>query len=224
MQYKILIVDDDLDIVEVLSDYFSLKGYQIITALDGEQAINKVKYNPDLILLDINMPKLDGLEVCVKIRDMLSCPIVFLTAKVDEQDRITGLQLGGDDYIIKPFNLRELEARVKSHLKREERVKRKSIITYSKGLLIDYSEKKVFYKDKEIILTSLEFSIVEFLSLNFGRVYDKEILYEKVNGCESEADSRVITVLISRIRKKFQNCAEHDWIETVWGIGYRWTK
>lgn len=224
MSYKIMLVDDDPDMIKMLSDYFMLVGYQIVTALDGEQAINKVKCNPDIIVLDVNMPKLSGFDVCVKIRDLVSCPIVFLTAKAEEQDRITGLQLGGDDYILKPFSLKELDARIKAHLKREQRNRQRSMVTYKEGLLIDYSAKKVFYNKEEILLTGLEFSILEFLSMNPGRVFDKEIIYENTNGYDSDSSSRVITVLISRIRKKFQYYSDHEWIETVWGIGYRWEK
>lgn len=224
MSYKIMLVDDDPDMIKMLSDYFMLVGYQIVTALDGEQAINKVKCNPDIIVLDVNMPKLSGFDVCVKIRDLVSCPIVFLTAKAEEQDRITGLQLGGDDYILKPFSLKELDARIKAHLKREQRNRQRSMVTYKEGLLIDYSAKRVFYKEEEILLTGLEFSILEFLSMNPGRVFDKEIIYENTNGYDTDSSSRVITVLISRIRKKFQYYSDHEWIETVWGIGYRWEK
>lgn len=224
MSYKIMLVDDDPDMIKMLSDYFMLVGYQIVTALDGEQAINKVKCNPDIIVLDVNMPKLSGFDVCVKIRDLVSCPIVFLTAKAEEQDRITGLQLGGDDYILKPFSLKELDARIKAHLKREQRNRQRSMVTYKEGLLIDYSAKRVFYKEEEILLTGLEFSILEFLSMNPGRVFDKEIIYENTNGYDTDSNSRVITVLISRIRKKFQYYSDHEWIETVWGIGYRWEK
>lgn len=221
---KILVVDDDLNIVQMLKEYFLLKGYEILTAFNGEEAINKVKCDPHIILLDINMPKLNGLEVCMKIRELVSCPIVFLTARVEEQDRITGLEIGGDDYILKPFSLKELEARIRSHLNREKRVKQKSKVQYTEGLLIDYSSKKVYFGEEEIILTSLEYRIIEFLSLNPGRVYDKEIIYENINGYESEADSRVITVLISRIRKKIEQYTQFERVETVWGIGYRWKK
>lgn len=222
--YKILVVDDDTDMITMVHEYLSLKGYEVLSALDGEMALNKIKFNPDIILLDVNMPKMDGFEVCMKIRELVSCPIIFLTAREEEQDRIKGLEIGGDDYILKPFSLRELEARIKAHLNREERAKKKSIIQYNDGLLIDYSSKKLFYNDNEIVLTGLEFSIIEFLSLNPGRVFDIEKIYENTSGYESDAESRVITVLISRIRKKIRKYTEQEYIETVWGIGYRWKK
>lgn len=222
--YKILFVDDDTDMLAMVQEYLSLKGYEVLSALDGETALNKIKFAPDIILLDVNMPKMDGFEVCMKIRELVSCPIIFLTAREEEQDRIKGLEIGGDDYILKPFSLKELEARIKAHLNREERAKKKSVIQYHEGLLIDYSSKKLFYNENEIVLTGLEFNIVEFLSLNPGRVFDIEKIYENTGGYESDAESRVITVLISRIRKKIRRYTEQEYIETVWGIGYRWKK
>ena len=222
--YKILVVDDDTDMIAMVQQYLSLKGYEVLSALDGEMALNKIKFAPDIILLDVNMPKMDGFEVCMKIRELVSCPIIFLTAREEEQDRIKGLEIGGDDYILKPFSLKELEARIKAHLNREERAKKKSVIQYNEGLLIDYSSKRIFYNDSEIVLTGLEYNIVEFLSLNPGRVFDIEKIYVNTGGYESNAESRVITVLISRIRKKIRRYTEHEYIETVWGIGYRWKK
>ena len=220
--YRILLVDDDSGMISMVKEYLTVKGYDIITATDGETALNKIKYEPDIILLDVNMPKMDGFEVCMKIRELVSCPIIFLTAREEEADRIKGLEIGGDDYILKPFSLKELAARIKAHLNREERIKRKSVIQYKDGLLIDYSSKNVFYGDEEIGMTGLEFAIIEFLSLNPGRVYDIDSIYEHVGGYDSEAESRVITVLIGRIRKKIKEYSEHEYIETVWGVGYRW--
>lgn len=222
--YKILVVDDDVDMIAMIQEYLSLKGYEVFSALDGEIALNKIKYSPDIILLDVNMPKMDGFEVCMKIRELVSCPIIFLTAREEEHDRINGLEIGGDDYILKPISLKELEVRIKAHLNREKRIKKKSVIQYDEGMLIDYSSKKVFYNNNEIVFTGLEFSIIEFLSLNSGRVFDIEKIYENTGGYESDAESRVITVLISRIRKKIRNYTEKIYIETVWGIGYRWKK
>lgn len=220
--YRILLVDDDNGMISMVKDYLTVKGYDIITATDGETALNKIKYEPDIILLDVNMPKMDGFEVCMKIRELVSCPIIFLTAREEEADRIKGLEIGGDDYILKPFSLKELAARIKAHLNREERIKRKSAVQYKDGLLIDYSSKKITYGSEEINMTGLEFAIIEFLSLNPGRVYDIDSIYEHVGGYDSEAESRVITVLIGRIRKKIKEYTEHEYIETVWGVGYRW--
>ena len=222
--YKVLVVDDDSDMIGMVQDYLSLKGYEILSAFDGEMALNKIKFAPDIILLDVNMPKMDGFEVCIKIRELVSCPIIFLTAREEEQDRIRGLEIGGDDYILKPFSLKELEARIKAHLNREKRARKKSVIQYNEGLLIDYSSKKLFYQDEEIALTGLEFGIIEFFSLNPGRVFGIEKIYENTGGYDSDAESRVITVLISRIRKKIRKYTKQEYIETVWGIGYRWKK
>ncbi len=121
MAYKILIIDDDSELQKMLKSYLEIKKYEVISAENGMDGLKKVEAMPDIILLDINMPMLDGIEVCRRIRDKVSCPILFLTARVDEQDRVNGLMSGGDDYILKPFSLKELEARIVAHLKREER-------------------------------------------------------------------------------------------------------
>lgn len=222
MQYKILIVDDDIELLKMLRQYFEMKGYFIITAQNGLEALEKNIMNPDIILLDINMPKMNGLEVCVQIRDKTSCPIIFLTAKVEEQDRINGLLSGGDDYILKPFSLKELEARIISHLKREERHRGKTLYRFSDGLMIDYSAKKVQLDNEILDFTKTEYEIIEFLSMNAGQVFDKERIYERVCGYDKEGDSRGITELVRRIRKKIALYTPTEYIETVWGVGYRW--
>lgn len=219
---KILIVDDDAELLKMLKSYFEIKRYSVITAENGADALKKVEMRPDLILLDVNMPQIDGIEVCRRIRDKISCPILFLTAKVDEQDRVNGLLSGGDDYILKPFSLKELDARITAHLKREERHKMKKEYKFHGELSIDYTERKVQIGEKYLELTKLEYGIIEFLSMNPGQVFDKERIYEKVCGYDAEGDSRVITELIRRIRKKFQEQTETEYIETVWGMGYRW--
>lgn len=183
-----------------------------------------IERKPDIILLDINMPKADGIEVCQRIRDKVSCPILFLTARADEQDRVNGLMSGGDDYILKPFSLKELEARIIAHLKREERRQKKSTYRFQGDLSIDYSAKTVQISGQDIEFTKLEYSIIEFLSMNPGIVYDKERIYEKVCGYDGDGDSRVITELIRRIRKKIEKYTDTEYIETVWGMGYRWGK
>lgn len=224
MSYKILFVDDDTELLEMLNQYFTLKGYQALTAENGEEAIAKLNLNPDIIILDINMPKMNGLEMCKKVRDVVSCPILFLTAKVEEQDRVNGLLLGGDDYIMKPFSLKELDARIQANLHREERQRKRNSLKYHEGLLIDYVAKKVCYNNVEMELTNLEYAIIEFLSMHPSQVFDKEMIYEQTCGFETGADSRVITVLIGRIRKKLAHYSSEEWIETVWGMGYRWKK
>lgn len=224
MKNKILIVDDDQELVKMLKSYFELKEYEICTAEDGRKAMDKISEEPDIILLDINMPRISGIELCRRIRDKVTCPIVFLTAKVEEQDKINGLLSGGDDYILKPFSLRELEARITAHLKREERHRRKSKYLFKGGLNIDYGAKRVQYNQQEIAFTRMEFDILEFLSMNPGQVFGKERIYERVCGYDAEGDSRVITELVRRIRKKLSCYTQEDFIETVWGSGYRWEK
>ena len=224
MHNKILMVDDDRELLKMLSRYFTWKEYAVITAENGMEALEKINADPDIILLDVNMPGMDGIEVCRRIRDTVSCPIIFLTAKVEEQDRVMGLLSGGDDYILKPFSLKELDARIIAHLKREERLRRKTEQRFYGDLVIDYACKQVQIKGQSVELTKLEYEIIEFLSMNPEIVFEKERIYEKINGYDAEGDSRVVTELIRRIRKKIKVYTEHKYIETVWGMGYKWTK
>ena len=224
MQYKILVIDDDIELLKMLKKFFEIKNYEIITAEDGIEGLSKIKLQPDIILLDVNMPKIDGIEICRKIRDKVSCPILFLTARVEEQDVVNGLSSGGDDYILKPFSLKELDARITAHLKREVRRKNRTECSFWGELSIDYKAKNVQIHAAYLELTKLEYQIIEFLSMNPGMVFDKERIYEKVCGLDAEGDSRVITELIRRIRNKFQKYTKTEYIETVWGMGYRWKK
>lgn len=224
MVYKILVVDDDRDLLKMLNSYFSLKSYTVITAENGWSALEKLKTNPDIILLDVNMPRMDGIEVCKRIRGKVTCPIIFLTAKVEEEDRVIGLLSGGDDYILKPFSLKELDARIIAHLKREERSHKKTEQRIYGELSVDYTRKEVEITGKILELTKLEYEIIEFLSMNPEVVFDKDRIYEKVCGYEAEGDSRVITELIRRIRNKIKEQTEKEYIETVWGMGYKWIK
>lgn len=224
MNHKILIVDDDKELQNMLRSYFEIKGYTIDTAMDGIEAVERSAKRPDLILLDINMPHMDGIEVCRRIRDQVSCPIVFLTAKVEEEDKINGLLSGGDDYILKPFSLKELEARITAHLKREERRRNSTEYKLRDGLLIDYSARRVQVGEAVLELTKTEYELVEFLSAYPGQVFDKERIYEHICGYDGEGDSRVVTELVRRIRRKFAEYTSTEFIETVWGMGYRWKK
>lgn len=199
-------------------------AYETITATDGMEALNKIKMKPDIILLDINMPRMDGIEVCRLIRSKVLCPILFLTARVDEDDKINGLLSGGDDYITKPFSLRELEARIVTNIKREERHQQKTEYRFMDEMLIDYSEKIVAIAGHRMEFTKIEYQIIEFLSMHPGQVFDKERIYAQVCGYGAEGDSRTITELVRRIRKKIADYSEKEYIETVWGIGYRWKK
>lgn len=224
MAYKILIIDDDTELLKMLKKYLEIKKYEIITAENGLEGINKIKLQPDIILLDVNMPNIDGIEVCRRIRDKVDCPILFLTARVDEQDVVNGLSSGGDDYILKPFRLKELDARITAHLKRETRRKEKTEVCFQGELCIDYQAKTVQIHADYLELTKSEYGIIEFLTMNPGMVFDKDRIYERVCGYDAEGDSRVITELIRRIRKKIQQYTKNKYIETVWGMGYRWIK
>lgn len=224
MQYKILLVDDDTALLKMLSRYLSGKNYEIMTAENGITAISMIQNQPDMILLDINMPGMDGLELCRQIRDKISCPILFLTAKAEEQDRVNGLLSGGDDYIVKPFSLKELEARIIAHLKREERRRTDVSYRFSDGLMIDYSARTVSLGDTVLDFTRTEYEIIEFLSMHPGQVFDRERIYERVCGYDAEGDSRGITELVRRIRNKLAACTQTEYIQTVWGMGYQWRK
>jgi DNA-binding response OmpR family regulator len=220
--YKILAVDDEPYILQLLKDYFELEGYLVMTSKNGREAIEKASFGPDLILLDINMPEIDGIEVCKRIRDHVSCPIIFLTAKVTEQDRINGLMIGGDDYIIKPFNIDELGARVMAHLRRESRGAKKDMVKFVGGLTVNFNERCLYCEEDEIPLTKTEFDILEFLCMNRRQVFSKERIYENIRGYDSEGDSNIITEHIRRIRMKIAEHTEQNLIETVWGVGYKW--
>lgn len=224
MQYKILIIDDDAELLKMLRSYFEINKYEVITAENGTEGLNKIKLQPDIILLDINMPQLDGIELCRRIRDKVSCPILFLTARVEEQDIVEGLSSGGDDYILKPFSLKELNARITAHLKREVRRKSSTECCFFGELSIDYKAKTVQVYADILELTKAEYAVIEFLSMNPGMVFDKDRIYEKVCGFDAAGDGRVITELIRRIRNKLVQHTETEFIETVWGVGYRWIK
>ena len=224
MEGKILIADDETDIVVMLSQFFQGKGYRILTATNGVETLKQVENNPDIILLDINMPGMDGLEVCQRIRGYVSFPILFLTARIEDADKVKGFSVGGDDYIVKPFSLVELEARVKAHLRRETRHSFNTQIKFIDDLTIDYAERCIFYKGNKISLAKKEFDIVELLSVNSGQVFDRERIYEKIWGYDSEGDSSVVAEHIRRIRTKIASFTEKGYIETVWGCGYKWIK
>ncbi len=222
MPEKILIVDDEPMLVSLLSDYLSDLGYFTCTAADGKEALDKLRFSPDLILLDINMPGMNGLELCRMIRDEVSCPILFLTSRASEQDRINGLLLGGDDYITKPFSLPETATRIAAHLRREARSRNSSRLLASRELLVNLSNRTVHYKGEKIDFSRREFDIIEFLITHAGQVFDRERIYEGVWGLDAAGDSAVIKEHISKIRQKLQKTTGRDYIETVWGVGYRW--
>jgi len=223
MQYKLLVVDDEEEIRRLLNEYFTMLDYLVYTAGSGREALELLNEEPDLILLDINMPGMDGIELCRQIRDSVNVPILFLTAKIEEQDRVEGFMAGGDDYILKPFSMDELQARVMAHLRREERRTDKKMAVNYGDIRIDYTDRKVAVKGNEIGLTKTEFDILELLSRNRGRIFDKESIYEKLWGYDKEGNSDSVTEHIRRIRKKIGAFTACEMIETVWGVGYRWS-
>ena len=217
---KILIADDEADIVSMLRSFFESKGYLVLSATNGTEALKQVERQPDIILLDINMPGSTGLEICERIRDHISCPILFLTARIEDTDKVKGFAAGGDDYIVKPFSLMELEARVSAHLRRETRRGFEAQIRFSGELTIDYSERCLFFANKRLGLAKKEFDIVELLSQNPGQVFDNERIW----GYDSDGDSNVVAEHIRRIRTKIAVYTNRVYIETVWGCGYKWIK
>ena len=199
MAYRILIVDDEPILTELLSSHLQDHGYMVSVANSSDEALAKLNTKPNLILLDINMPGMDGLELCKVIRNHIVCPILFLTARITEQDKVSGLRAGGDDYITKPFGLQELIARIEAHLRRDERSKRPPEVVTSQGLIINLSDRKVFWNEQELSFSKREFDIIEFLSSNPNQVFDKERIYEAVWGYDAEGDSSVIKEHFSSI-------------------------
>lgn len=222
--YKILIADDEADVVSLIRDYFEINGYEVLRAYNGQEALELAVKQPDIILLDVNMPKVDGISVCKRIRDYVNCPILFLTARIEEADKITGFAAGGDDYIVKPFSIEELGARVAAHIRREHRNQAVVNVKFYGKLSVDYSAKAVRVEDEIITFAKKEYEIIELLSLNMGQVFDKERIYEKIWGYDAQGDCGVVAEHVRRIRAKLSGYGEEYHLETVWGIGYKWIK
>lgn len=222
MNEKILIVDDEKGIVSMLRSYFEMWGYEVYTAASGAEALQKAVRRPDIMLLDINMPEMDGLSLCRRIRDHISCPILFLTARIETADKIQGFGAGGDDYIVKPFDIDELRARVEAHLRRENRKKGQTVLRFFDNMAVDYSGHEVTIGMDLVPLSKKEFGIVELLSLHPGQIFDRERIYEAVWGLEGDGSSDTIMEHIRKIRAKFAVFTLHSYIETVWGVGYKW--
>ena len=221
MKQRLLIVDDEPGILEVMGDYFAPR-YEVLTAREGREAPRKAGTQPDLILLDINMPGMDGLEVCRAIRDHVSCPILFLPARVTSGDQIAGFRAGADDYILKPFDLEELSARVEAHLRREERRQGRAPLGLFGEVAIDYAARAVTAGGQPVSFSRREFDILELLTLNPGQVFDRERIYEAVWGIDGEGNSDTVMEHIRKIRAKLGAAAGKSYIETVWGCGYKW--
>ena len=228
MPTKILVVDDDLNICDLLRLYFENEGYEVKTANDGAEGVSFFKmYEPDLVLLDIMLPKKDGFAVCREVREEKDIPVIFLSARSDDIDKIRGLGLGADDYITKPFSPGELVARVKGHISRYEQLSSKQrkaehSVLRIRGLEIDKEAHKVFVNGEQISMPGKEYDILLFLAENPNIVFSKERIFDRLWGLDAFGDMSTVTVHIQRIREKIEeNPSKPQYIETVWGAGYR---
>ncbi len=227
MSNKILVVDDEQSIMNIIAFNLKKEGFDVVCAEDGEMAIKVFEEeNPDLILLDIMMPKIDGYGVCRRIRDKSDIPIIMLTARADEVDKVLGLEIGADDYVTKPFSNRELMARVKANLRRKSVVKQEK--QQDKGnvhnfgeLTIDFDRYEVFKRDTPVNLTIREFELLKFLALKKNQIFTREALLSQVWGYEYFGDVRAVDVTIRRLREKIEDDASRPkYIITKRGIGY----
>lgn len=226
---NILVCDDDKEIVDAIEIYLNQEGYQVHKAYDGEQAIKMLKeLNIQLLIIDIMMPKLDGIRATIKIREYSSIPIIFLSAKSEDTDKILGLNIGADDYVTKPFNPLELMARVKSQIRRYTSLgameKKEGVITTG-GLSLDTLAKELTVDGEKVKLTATEYKIVNFFMENLGRVFSTGQIYEAVWNEPAGYSEKTVTVHINRIREKIEiNPKEPKYLQVVWGIGYKMEK
>ena len=221
----ILLVDDEEEIISFIQDALEFEGYQVLTAGSGQEALIQSKQRPSLIILDVMMPDMNGIAVCERLRERTQCPIVFLSACQSEVDRIRGLVAGGDDYLLKPFSLAELKARIHAHLRREQRIhthKEQGILRFP-ALTINCKGHAVTCNGHNIALTNKEYQILELLAMHQGQVFSREQIYEKLWGFDADGDDSTITEHIKKIRAKLAaHAQDRDYIQTVWGIGYKW--
>ncbi len=225
MGNRVLVVDDEKLIVKGIRFSLEQDGMQVDCAYDGEEALEYAKNNRyDMILLDVMLPKLGGFEVCQQIREFSSTPIVMLTAKGDDMDKILGLEYGADDYITKPFNILEVKARIKAIMRRtvkkgEEKPSARTL--ESRGMRLDLDGRRAYINDKEINLTAKEFEVLELLMKNPNKVYSREKLLEIVWGSDYPGDVRTVDVHIRRLREKVEEApSEPVYVHTKWGVGY----
>ncbi len=227
MGKKVLVVDDEKLIVKGIRFSLEQDGMDVDCAYDGEEAVEAAKKtNYDVVLLDVMLPKLDGFEVCQQIREFSDMPIIMLTAKGDDMDKILGLEYGADDYITKPFNILEVKARIKAIMRRSGGKKSKKeeedskVVSYG-DLKVDCESRRVFTGNREVNLTAKEFDLLELLMLNKNKVYSRESLLNTVWGFDYPGDVRTVDVHIRRLREKIEkNPSEPQYIHTKWGVGY----
>ena len=224
---KILIVEDEESIAELERDYLELAGFEVETTADGEDGLARALNEKfDLLILDLMLPGMDGFEICKQVRKEKNTPILMVSAKKDDIDKIRGLGLGADDYITKPFSPSELVARVKAHLARYERLIGSNVqeneIIEIRGLKIDKTARRVYINGEEKNFTTKEFDLLTFLAQNPNRVFRKEELFSKIWDMESIGDIATVTVHIKKIREKIElDTQKPQYIETIWGVGYR---
>jgi len=221
----VLIVDDKFSVTRLVTDYLSSKGYRTLTAWDGNQALTKARiHHPDIILLDIMMPHMDGFEFIKAYRKESNTPIILLTARVEETDKVIGLGLGADDYVTKPFGMAELAARIKSVLRRSDSSQIQNKIIQFGSLRIDSEKFKVSLNDKEITLTPTEFQLLLTLTKNPGRVFTREQILCEIQGDTYDSLEKTINVHIRNLRVKIEeDPGNPKYIQTVFGVGYRFT-
>ena len=225
---KILVVDDEALLVKGIRFNLQSEGYEVITGSDGLEAVRLVQeQNPDLVILDVMMPNMDGMTACGKIREFSDVPIILLTAKTDDMDKLMGFDHGADDYITKPFNILELKARIRALLRRAGSTEKKSPEnTLSAGnILLDLDARNAYRSGQMVDLTAKEFDVIEFLIRNPNRVYSREALLDTIWAYEYRSDIRTVDVHIRRLREKLEeNPAEPKYILTKWGVGYYFRK
>lgn len=229
MGKKVLVVDDEILIVKGIRFSLEQDGMEVECAYDGEEALNAAKSKEyDIILLDVMLPKMNGFEVCQQIREFSQVPIIMLTAKGDDMDKILGLEYGADDYITKPFNILEVKARIKAIMRRSgkrESVKETTSVAVFGDLRIEKESKRVFVRDEEVNLTVKEYDLLEYLSENPDKVYSRENLLSIVWGYDYPGDVRTVDVHVRRLREKIEeNPSEPKYIHTKWGVGYFFKK
>lgn len=222
---KILIIEDDKDLANLIKDYLSIEDFDGIIARDGKEGIDKALDNSiAMIILDIMLPEIDGISVCKKIRESSKVPIIMLSAKSGEMDKILSLGVGADDYMVKPFSPMELIARVKAHLRRQSYLavnnEEEEVRAYGDMKLYPKSY-KVLVNGESVPLTTREFQVLDFLTLNKDRVFSKDQLYEKIWGYSEYMDENTIAVYVKRLREKLGDLGQKS-IKTVWGVGYKW--
>jgi DNA-binding response OmpR family regulator len=223
---RILLIEDELSIAELERDYLEIEGFNVAIASDGKVGLEEaLSLNYDLIILDLMLPILNGFDLCREIRRKTEIPILMVSAKTEDIDKVRGLGLGADDYIVKPFSPSELVARVKAHLARYDRLVQKTDPTdevHIRGLHINKLARQVFVNEKEVFFTTKEFDLLTFLATHPNQVFSKDHLFEKIWGFDCLGDTATVTVHIRKIREKIEVDPAHpQYIETIWGSGYR---